>query len=474
MKSSAAVKIILTIFLSVFVNSNGITLAQTKSSTVNDVAATPPMGWNSYDAFGSTITESQFKAEVNFMKRNLLKYGWKYAVIDYLWFNPDPGGWKKSKSFYEEQNVRLDKDGRPIDSLTMDKYGRLLPAVNRFPSNVNGKGFKPIADYVHKLGLKFGFHIMRGIPRQAYWDNTPIKGTSYTAREIADTNSSDLCKWNNNMYGVDPNKPGAQEYYNSLFDLYAKWGADFIKVDDIARPYHKGEIEMIRRAIDQCGRPMVLSLSPGEAPLSEADNLIKNANMWRVSDDMWDNWKNVRHNFDLLDKWSPYIRKHHYPDADMMPLGHLSLNGRPVGPDRMSHLTKNETYTLLSLWCIAHSPLIMGGDLLTSPRWVISLLQNKEVIEVDQHSSDNHQVFRNDDEAIWMAKGAKPGVIYIALFNLEDKQQTIEFKFDSVPGLKGYYKVRNLWSKKDLGVRMKSISAALGAHGAGLFKLEEE
>ncbi len=230
---------------------------------------------------------------------------------------------------------------------------------------------------------------------------------------------------------------------------------------------------MIRRAIDQCGRPMVLSLSPGEAPLSEADNLIKNANMWRVSNDMWDNWKNVRHNFDLLDKWSPYIRKHHYPDADMMPLGHLSLNGRPVGPDRMSHLTKNETYTLLSLWCIAHSPLIMGGDLLTSPKWVISLLQNKEVIEVDQHSSDNHQVFRNDDEAFWMAKGAKPGVIYIALFNLEDKQQTIEFKFDLVPGLKGYYKVRNLWSKKDLGVRMKSISAALGAHGAGLFKLEE-
>ncbi len=212
MESSAAVKIILTIFLGVFVNSNGISLAQIKSSTVNEVAATPPMGWNSYDAFGSTITESQFKAEVNFMKRNLLKYGWKYAVIDYLWFNPDPGGWKKSKSFYEEQNVRLYKDGRPIDSLTMDKYGRLLPAVNRFPSNVNGKGFKPIADYVHKLGLKFGFHIMRGIPRQAYWDNTPIKGTSYTAREIADTNSSDLCKWSNNMYGVEPNKPGAQEY----------------------------------------------------------------------------------------------------------------------------------------------------------------------------------------------------------------------------------------------------------------------
>ncbi len=473
MKISAAAKLILIVFLFVVVNYKGTTFAQAKVSTVNEAASTPPMGWNSYDAFGSTITEAQFKAEVKFMKKNLLRYGWKYAVIDYLWFNPDPGGWKKTKSFYEEQNIRLDKNGRPIDSLTMDKYGRLLPSVNRFPSAAGGKGFKPIADFVHKLGLKFGFHIMRGIPRQAYWDNTPVKGTSYTAREIADTNSSDLCKWNNNMYGVDPGKPGAQEYYNSLFDLYAKWGADFIKVDDIARPYHKGEIEMIRKAIDQCGRPMVLSLSPGAAPLSEADNLIKNANMWRVADDMWDNWKDLKLHFNLFNDWSPYIQENHFPDGDMLPIGHLSLNGRPVGPDRMSHLTKDETYTLLSLWCIARSPLIMGGDLLTSPRWVISLLQNKEVIEVDQHSTENHQVFGNDDKAIWMAKGTKAGVIYLAMFNLEDKPQTIEFNFDSIPGLKGTYSVRNLWSKKNLGIKKKNIKAELGPHGAGLFKLEE-
>ncbi len=473
MKISAAAKLILIVFLFVVVNYKGTTFAQPKGSTVNEVASTPPMGWNSYDAFGNTITEAQFKTEVKFMKKNLLRYGWKYAVIDYLWFNPDPGGWKKTRSYYEEQNIRLDKNGRPIDSLTMDKYGRLLPAVNRFPSAAGGKGFKPIADFVHKLGLKFGFHIMRGIPRQAYWDNTPVKGTSYTAREIADTNTSDLCKWNNNMYGVDPGKPGAQEYYNSLFDLYAKWGADFIKVDDIARPYHKGEIEMIRKAIDQCGRPMVLSLSPGAAPLSEAVNLIKNANMWRVADDMWDNWKDLKLHFNLFNDWSPYIQKNHFPDGDMLPIGHLSLNGRPVGPDRMSHLTKDETYTLLSLWCIARSPLIMGGELLTSSRWVISLLQNKEVIEVDQHSTDNHQVFRNEDEAIWMAEGTKAGVIYLAMFNLEDKPQTIEFNFDSVPGMKGSYKVRNLLTNKNLGISKSLIKASIGPHGAELLKLGE-
>ncbi len=271
--------------------------AQTINSEIDNAAPTPPMGWNSYDSHGFTITEQQFKAEAEFMKKELLKYGWKYVVIDYLWFNPYPGKWKKDNSKYEDQNIRLNKNGRPIDSLTIDKYGRLLPAVNRFPSAAGGKGFKAIADYVHGLGLKFGIHIMRGIPRQAYWDNTPIKGSSYTARDIADTVSSDLCKWNNNMYGIDPEKPGAQQYYNSLLDLYAAWGVDFLKVDDIARPYRKGEIEMIRKAINQCGRPIVLSLSPGEAPIGEAESLEKNANMWRVSDDMWDNWRDFKTQF---------------------------------------------------------------------------------------------------------------------------------------------------------------------------------
>ncbi len=252
------------------------------------------MGWNSYDAFGSTINESEFKAEVRFMKRHLLRYGWKYAVIDYGWFNPSG-----------EPTVHVDRNGRPTGSSAMDKYGRLLPASNRFPSAADGRGFSAIAAYVHKLGMKFGIHVMRGIPREAYWDNTPVEGTRFTARDVADTASVDLCKWNDCMYGVDPNKPGAQAYYNSIFDMYAGWGVDLVKVDDISRPYHKGEIEMIRKAINQCGRPMVLSLSPGETPLSEAMNVSKNANMWRISDDMWDNWTELKHAFDLLNEWSP-------------------------------------------------------------------------------------------------------------------------------------------------------------------------
>jgi len=468
MKNSVIVKILSILLLGLFSNLYG--QSNVKSSFTN-VAPTPPMGWNSYDSYGSTINESQFKAEAKFMKDNLLRYGWKYMVIDYLWFNPDPGGWKKADSKYEVQNIRLAKNGRPIDTLAMDKYGRLLPAVNRFPSAADGNGFKKIADFIHSLGLKFGIHIMRGIPRQAYWDNTPIKGTSYTAREIADTASADLCKWNNNMYGVDPKKHGAQEYYNSLLDLYASWGVDFIKVDDIARPYRKGEIEMVHRAIKQCGRPIVLSLSPGEAPLSEVNNLIENANMWRISDDMWDSWKSLKHAFVLLNSWSPYIQENHWPDADMLPIGHLSVNNHPVAPARMSNFTRNEVYTLLTLWSIARSPLIMGGDLLTSPEWVIKLLQNEEVIKVDQHSSDNHQVYRDADKIIWMAKDTVSNAKYAALFNLKDEPQTIDFKFNLVPGLDGSFNVRNLWKNKNIGTAVDHFSVLIGPHGAGLFKM---
>ncbi|HTY11691.1 MAG TPA: glycoside hydrolase family 27 protein [Bacteroidota bacterium] len=463
MKSSRLRCVSLMLFLAVCVRSNAQDAGKLNSNTGEEAAPTPPMGWNSYDAFGSNVTEAQFRSEVDFLRANLLSHGWKYAVVDYLWFNPTGG-----------PNIHLRKNGEPIDSLAMDEFGRLLPAVNRFPSAAGSNGFKPLAEYVHGMGLKFGIHIMRGIPRQAYWKNMRILGTTFSAREAADTLASGLCPWNDNMYGLDPERPGSQAYYNSIFNLYAQWGVDFIKVDDIARPYHKGEIEMIRKAIDQCGRPMVLSLSPGETPLSEGQNVSKNASMWRIADDMWDSWKDLRHNFDLLNSWTEWRKKGHWPDADMLPIGHVSLNGSPNGPDRLSRFTKEETYTLLTLWCIARSPLIMGGELLTTPQWVIALLQNSEVIAVDQHSTENRQVMKNDSDAVWMGRDPATGKIYVALFNLLDQGRTIEFKFVWVPDLKGPCLLHDLWNNRDIGSVEKRFTITVGAHGAGLFSLTQQ
>lgn len=427
------------------------------------------MGWNSFDAYDCAINEQQFRATVDYMARELRPHGWEYAVIDYIWFNPAPGAWHNPKRRLGHPDLRLDAEGRPIDKLAMDQWGRLLPAVERFPSAAGGRGFKPIAEYVHGKGLKFGIHIMRGIARQAYFENRPIPGTKYTARDIAEP--WDTCRWCNNMFGVDSTKPGAQAYYDSLFRLYAEWGVDFIKLDDLLNPvYHKGELELVHNAIEKCGRPMVLSLSPGEAPLSQARHLQRNAQMWRVSADFWDNWKSLEHNFELLNAWSPWIGPGSWPDADMLPIGHISKGGRPNGADRMSHFTWPEHYTLMSLWSIARSPLMMGGDLLSSPEQTMAFLKNREVLAVNQNSENNRQVARGKQHAIWMADVPGSRDRYLALFNLGEDRRKVTFTLEDEM-LRGRYTVRDLWSSRDLGAFEKQFGVALDPHGAGLYRL---
>ncbi|RXP62731.1 glycoside hydrolase family 27 protein [Lutibacter sp. HS1-25] len=452
--------------------------SQAESSTVKVdeqnvlelVAQTPPMGWNSFDAYDCRINEQEFKATVDYMAENLLEYGWEYAVIDYIWWHPEPGNWDTPRR-KGHPNIRFNEDGSPLypEYTTMDEYGRLLPSVERFPSAAGGKGFKPISDYVHAKGLKFGIHIMRGIHRVATFNDTKIMGSTATAKDIAEP--FDTCGWCNHMYGVDATKDGAQEYYNSLFNLYAQWGVDFIKADDtMFHPYHAGEIEMIHKAIAQCGRPMVLSLSCGEAPLSRADHLVENSNMWRVSGDFWDNWESLEHNFDLLNSWSPFIGKGHWPDGDMLPIGKISLQDRPHGVERMSNFTVPEHYTLMSLWSIAKSPLMMGGDLLTTPESTMQFLKNEEVLYVNQQSVDNRQVKKENGQAIWIATDPANGDKFVALFNLSEKERDVKFRLED-EALRGSFKVRDLWEKKDVGVVKDELSAKIESHGAKIFRL---
>jgi len=439
-------------------------------SVLNTVAEKPPMGWNSFNSYDCAINEQQFKAVVDWLADNLLEYGWEYAVIDYIWWHPEPGNWDTPRR-YGHPNIRYKQNGAPLypENTTMDEYGRLLPALERFPSAANGQGFKPIADYVHNKGMKFGIHIMRGIHRVAAYKDTPILDSDYSAKDIAEP--WDTCPWCNHMYGVDFTKPGAQQYYNSLFKLYAEWGVDYIKTDDIlAPPYHAGEIELIRNAIEQCGRFMVLSLSPGEAPLSRAKHLEKQANMWRISADFWDEWEKLLHEFDLLNSWSSWIKPHRWPDADMLPIGHLSLGGRPHGPDRMSQFTWPEHYTLMTLWCIARSPLMWGGDPMTSSEKSISFLRNSEVLEVNQNSINNRQIYRRDQRAAWIADIPDSDEKYLALFNLVDDTQFVPFNFE-YEYMRGKFTVRDLWAGKDLGVFEKEFSIQLEPHGAGLYRL---
>lgn len=364
-----------------------------------DWARTPPMGWNSWDAFGTTLTEGQAKAQADFMAAHLLPFGWSVLTVDIQWYEPEARG----------HAYRADAE------LSMDGHGRLQPAPNRFPSSAGGRGFAPLAAYVHGKGLRFGVHLMRGVPRLAVARRLPVLGTAVRASDIADTSS--VCPWNPDMYGVDMAKPGAQEYYDSVFRQLADWGVDFVKVDDISRPYHdhEPEIEAIRRAIDRTGRPMVLSLSPGETALTAAEHVKRHANLWRISDDFWDTWPALLEQFGRLARWNPHRGPGHWPDADMLPLGVLDL-GR-----RRTRFTPDEQRTLMTLWSIARSPLIHGGDLTKTDAATLALLTNPEVIAVDQASADNRPLFDREGLVAWTASVPGSPDRYLALFNTRDR-----------------------------------------------------
>ena len=412
------------------------------------LAPTPPMGWNSWNSFGPTVNETQARETARIMAEKLLPFGYNVFTIDIQWYEPEA----KSYTYNSE----------PVPAI--DGYGRLLPAPNRFPSSAGGKGFAPLAAEVHKLGLKFGVHLMRGIPRLAVKLNLPVLATKYRAQDIADTSS--ICPWNPDMYGVDMRKAGAQAYYDSVFRLFASWGVDFVKMDDMSRPYdaHAPEIEAAHKAILATGRPIVLSLSPGETPVARAEHVRRNAQMWRISDDFWDEWPLLEAQFTRLENWNPHRRPGGWPDADMLPLGRLALGQRDT------KFTPAEQRTVMTLWSIARSPLIMGGDLRHLDAPTLALLANPEVIAVNQHSSDNQPLFIEDGMRIWTARPEGSADLYVALFNTTDKPRELGVDFRWF-GLNSPLSVRDLWERKPVGIAAKRLSATLPAHGAGMYRL---
>lgn len=421
--------------------------ATVPATSFRSFAPRPPMGWNSWDSFAATITEEQARANAAVMANKLLPHGYDVFTVDIQWYEPGATGF--------EYRVGVE--------LAMDPWGRLLPAPNRFPSATGGKGFAPLAAYAHGLGLKFGIHLMRGVPRLAADRNLPIRGSRHHCGDIADR--VNICPWNSDMYGVDMTKPGAQDYYNSVFRLIASWGVDFVKVDDLSRPYHRNqpEVEAVRRAIDASGRPMILSLSPGETALTAAAHVADHANMWRISDDFWDEWPLLLSQFKRLADWAPLLRPGAWPDADMLPLGMLALG------KRRTRFTPDEQKTMMTLWSIARSPLIMGGDLRVLDDATLALLTNDEVLAVDQHGENARQLFREGNAIGWTSRDPATGDHYLALFNIGDAEAP-------VPVTRGQLKlgparIRDLWTRSDIGQLGDRFAPVLPSHGAGLYRL---
>jgi hypothetical protein len=428
-----------------------------KETSGRILAASPPMGWNSWDSYGTTVGEVQVKANADWMAAHLKQHGWQYIVVDMEWFvtNPTPAG--NAVNF----------------NYSLDREGRYTPAIHRFPSAGSGAGFGPLAAYVHAKGLKFGIHILQGIPREAVANKLPISGSRFNAVDAANTNGT--CNWNHDNYDVK-DTPAGQAYYDSIARLYAGWGVDLIKVDCIAsRPYKEAEIRMLSEALRKTGRPIVLSLSPGAAPLDKVDDMRKYAQMWRISDDIWDEWhsdveypQGLGDQFSRVAKWAPFTEVGHWPDADMLPLGYLGPSPGWGNP-RQTRLSPAEQRTLMTLWCIFRSPLMMGGDLPHNDAATTDLLTNDEVLAVDQHSTGDREAVRTADAVVWTAAPVKDAGYYIAGFNMANHPQDVSYTFEQLGLGSGKYVLRDLWEHSETGP-VERLTLHLGPHASALYR----
>ncbi len=445
------------------------------------VAATPPMGWNSWDSYGLTITEAQFRANVDVLRDKLKPFGWQYAVIDEGWFLQNP------------------QDRSTPDKLiyAIDANGRYVPVPSRFPSagpkyprtqgsmgvgtraEIEQTSFSALGDWVHAQGLKFGIHIVRGIPRASVERNLPIAGSAFHAADAADP--SDACPWDPTNWGVRDNAAG-QAWYDSLMQQYAGWGVDFLKVDCIAdHPYKVSEIRQIRRAIDKAGRPVVLSLSPGPTQLAHAEEVATLANMWRISDDVWDQWapapgqagdfpQSLLGQFPRLAAWEPYAKPGDWPDADMLPLGELKPSPGD-GQPRPTRLNLAEQRTLVTLWAIARSPLILGANLTLLDPETLALLTNRDVLRVNQTSTHSAEVVHNGNLLAWRAD-LPGGDKAIAIFNLGDQELTPTVQLSSFGADLAHrdWSIREIWTG-GAAVTGHEFLERLPAHGCVMLLL---
>ena len=439
------------------------------------VASTPPMGWNSWDAYGLTIDEAGYRANTAVLA-SLKQYGWKYSVIDEGWYMQDP--------FADKLETR---------KYLWDANGILIPTPNRFPSSGNGAGFKPIADWVHSQGLKFGIHIIRGIPKQVVDLNLPIAGSAFHAKDAADIPAT--CPWDDGNYGVS-DTPAGQAYYDSMMKLYAGWGLDYIKVDCVSdHPYRGSEIRQIALAIQRTGRPIVLSLSPGPTALEHAAEVGKYAQMWRTSDDHWDVWSHepnananppesefpfgTRQAFDRLIRWASFSKPGNWPDDDMLPFG--SLTPHPGwGQPRESRLTHEEERTELTLWSITRSPLILGANLTKLDDFTRSLISNMEVLQINQKAVKSLPGLmlmhdggtQPDPQRLWYAQTAGPNPTrYIAVFNLGDISAKWTIDWVRFHLSKNNHALHDIWKDKELPAA-KSLEVELPAHGCALYRVD--
>jgi hypothetical protein len=420
-----------------------ILLATSLATASEKIAPAPPLGWNSFDSYGVYLHEEAAMENLEAMAELLEPYGYEYFVIDNGWF----GEYKlKPGSLYP-----LEKHAHDV---RLNEFGHVIPSKAYFPG-----GLKPIIDRCHELGMKFGVHMMRGVPRKAYELNLPIKGTPYTARDIANTDPEFNCNWCTYNYGVDMSKPGAQEWYDGLIQHLADMGVDMIKYDDIV-PYPE-EVEAVAKAIEKTGRPILFSLSPGGSVDPAAIKSFQMAHMLRVTKDVWDEAHYIDDCFDAWRKWTGKETDNFWIDMDMIPFGQLLMMSPEKelfeeetdstvrlaghGYRRWQQFSRDQMYTFITLRALSASPLMVGGDLPTMDGFSLRLLTDPDMLACNQNGVMGKLVSEKDGIEIWKTpEKGKKGSGWIGVFNRTDRYKTVALSQDLL-GLDSSATFYNIW-----------------------------
>jgi len=414
----------------------------------DNFADTPPMGWNTSGSYGlAGENEEMVKRGVDtIIKEGLKDAGYTVVLIDYGWYQDEHG------------------TTTGMNPLTRcDAFGYYVPNADRFP-----QGFKPLADYIHARGMKFGLHLMRGVYRGAYDANLPVKGTPYHACEITDTGS--VCGWSDLTYGLKMEHPGAQTYLDSLFDLFAEWGVDFLKIDDLISPYHAAEIEGYHRARMRAGRPIIISGSPGDqTPLARAAHLQANMEMYRITKDQWDTWSDILVQFERAAQWAPYCGRGTWMDLDALPFGMMydMVRAMRIIPTRF---TPDEIRTTMTLHCIARSPLVFYADPLKVDPFTKGVLTNADALRANKYGSAQRQLYADTKTVTWISTDAENGSTYLALFNLLAQPSIVEQSVVDL-GFERGCSVRDIWQQSDRGSVARSLTANIPGHGVAFYVL---
>jgi hypothetical protein len=427
---------------------------ESRSKKQTLLAKSPSMGWNSFDSYGVYLHEKAAMENVEAMAEKLKPHGYEFFVIDNGWFGE-----------YELQEGTIFAAEKHAHDIRINEYGHFLPSKIYFPN-----GFKPIVDRCHRLGLKFGLHLMRGIPRKAYELNLPIKGTSLTARDIANTDPTENCRWCTYCYAVDMSKPGSQEWYDGLIQHIADMGVDFIKYDDIVP--HPDEVEAVAKAIAKTGKPIVLSLSPGGDVDPEAIDFFRMANMLRVTHDIWDEQKDIDACFTAWRKWQGKERPGFWIDMDMIPFGQLQLMSPPSedesktpfdkgdialagkGVNRWCQLSRPQMKTFMTIRAMAASPLMMGGDLPTLDDFSLSVITNAEMLACNQNGVMGSLVYEKDGLETWkVEKKDSPVEGWIGIFNRTENKTSIKLATEQLGIDALSHTFFDIWGNKPFNAR---------------------